>query len=77
MRTLDHAHRRVSSRAAANPAKSDKPRIVALGGDHTTTLSALRATHRNWGQISVIHFDSHIGKDSLANMDTDSKTDTV
>jgi len=33
---------------------------VTLGGDHTTTLSALRSTHRHWGPVSVIHFDSHI-----------------
>lgn len=33
-----------------------------LGGDHTTTLSALRSTFDRWGSVSVIHFDSHIGK---------------
>lgn len=37
------------------------PRIVTLGGDHTTTLSALRSTYGHWGAVSVIHFDSHIG----------------
>ncbi|PWY69319.1 arginase family protein [Aspergillus eucalypticola CBS 122712] len=36
------------------------PRIITLGGDHTTTLSALRSTYENWGPVSVIHFDSHI-----------------
>lgn len=61
IKTLDQAHRSVSSRPAANPAKSSVPRIIALGGDHTTTLSALRGTHANWGPVSVIHFDSHIG----------------
>jgi agmatinase len=33
-----------------------------LGGDHTTTLSALRSTFNHWGAVSVIHFDSHLGK---------------
>lgn len=36
------------------------PRIVVLGGDHTTTLSALRSTHEKFGAVSVIHFDSHL-----------------
>ena len=36
------------------------PRIVVLGGDHTTTLSALRSTYRHFGTVSVIHFDSHL-----------------
>lgn len=61
LRTLDQAHRRVASRPASDSSKGSIPRIVALGGDHTTTLSALRGTHKNWGKVSVIHFDSHIG----------------
>lgn len=31
-----------------------------LGGDHTTTLSALRSTYDKFGAVSVIHFDSHL-----------------
>jgi hypothetical protein len=31
-----------------------------LGGDHTITLAALRATINHWGVVNVIHFDSHI-----------------
>ncbi|KKY22304.1 putative arginase family protein [Diplodia seriata] len=31
-----------------------------LGGDHTTTLSALRSTAEQWGPVNVIHFDSHL-----------------
>lgn len=60
IKTLDEAHRSASSRPAAAPDKSGTPRIVTLGGDHTTTLSALRSTYERWGQVSVIHFDSHI-----------------
>lgn len=61
LKTLDLAHRLVSSNRAANPHKAASPRIVMLGGDHTTTLSALRSTYQHWGKVSVIHFDSHIG----------------
>ena len=42
------------------------PRIVTLGGDHTTTLSALRSTHERWGAVSVIHFDSPLGTSTPA-----------
>lgn len=38
---------------------------MTLGGDHTTTLSALRSTYEHFGPVSVIHFDSHIGLSSL------------
>ncbi|GJN70571.1 proclavaminate amidinohydrolase [Purpureocillium lilacinum] len=60
IKTLDRAHKLVSSRTAANTDRSSVPRIVTLGGDHTTTLSALRSTAHNWGKVSVVHFDSHI-----------------
>lgn len=62
LKTLDLAHRLISGRPVAHPERSKTPRIVTLGGDHTTTLSALRSTYRRWGQVSVIHFDSHIGE---------------
>ncbi|KAH7027606.1 arginase [Microdochium trichocladiopsis] len=57
---LDKAHKVISGRHAANVTNSRTPRILTLGGDHTTTLSALRSTHARWGKTSVIHFDSHI-----------------
>ncbi|KAI3393262.1 hypothetical protein diail_4521 [Diaporthe ilicicola] len=60
LRQLDKAHRVVSGRAAANATVSSTPRILTLGGDHTTTLSALRSAHGRWGDVSVVHFDSHI-----------------
>ncbi|KAI0596516.1 arginase [Biscogniauxia sp. FL1348] len=59
---LDKAHSVVSGRKASNESYSVTPRIITLGGDHTTTLSALRSTYKRWGAVSVIHFDSHIGK---------------
>ncbi|KAI1136081.1 arginase [Hypoxylon sp. FL0543] len=56
---LDKAHTVVSGRKASNDSFAH-PRIITLGGDHTTTLSALRSTYERWGKVSVIHFDSHI-----------------
>ncbi|OIW26090.1 arginase family protein [Coniochaeta ligniaria NRRL 30616] len=57
---LDKAHLVVSGREASNTSVSQTPRILTLGGDHATTLSALRSTYQRWGPVSVIHFDSHI-----------------
>ncbi|KAI1153151.1 arginase [Nemania diffusa] len=57
---LTKGHKVISGRKAANTTYSVTPRIIALGGDHTTTLPALRSVHQHWGQVSVIHFDSHL-----------------
>ncbi|GAB7350875.1 hypothetical protein MBLNU459_g1394t2 [Dothideomycetes sp. NU459] len=59
LKQLDKAHKVVSSRTT-NTTEYSVPRIVTLGGDHTTTLCALRSTYSHWGAVSVIHFDSHI-----------------
>ncbi|PYI05340.1 agmatinase 1 [Aspergillus sclerotiicarbonarius CBS 121057] len=60
LKQLDLAHKVISSRRANATHLSQSPRIITLGGDHTTTLSALRSTYEKWGPVSVIHFDSHI-----------------
>jgi agmatinase len=60
LKQLERAHRAAAGRKAKATAKSDTPRIITLGGDHTTTLAALRASVRHWGPVSVVHFDSHI-----------------
>ncbi|KAF2828964.1 arginase family protein [Ophiobolus disseminans] len=59
LKQLDKAHKVVSAKRS-NASDYTTPRIVTLGGDHTTTLSALRSTYNHWGAVSVIHFDSHI-----------------
>ncbi|KAH0368949.1 Arginase/deacetylase, partial [Aureobasidium melanogenum] len=59
LKQLDMAHKIISSRAT-NSTDYTVPRLVTLGGDHTTTLSALRSTFKHFGAVSVIHFDSHI-----------------
>ncbi len=33
--------------------------IMALGGDHFVTLPLLRAYHKKFGQMALIHFDAH------------------
>ncbi|PYH87548.1 arginase family protein [Aspergillus ellipticus CBS 707.79] len=60
LKQLDLAHKVASSRRANTTHLGQFPRIITLGGDHTTTLSALRSTYEKWGPVSVIHFDSHI-----------------
>ncbi|KAI0053433.1 Arginase/deacetylase [Auriscalpium vulgare] len=40
--------------------KKEHPKIVTLGGDHTIVLPILRALHKVYGPISVIHFDAHL-----------------
>ncbi|KAB8072758.1 arginase family-domain-containing protein [Aspergillus leporis] len=60
LKQLDLAHKVISSRPANTTYLGRTPRVVTLGGDHTTTLSALRSTYEKWGPVSVIHFDSHI-----------------
>ncbi|KAH7395277.1 arginase family protein [Phaeosphaeria sp. MPI-PUGE-AT-0046c] len=59
LKQLDKAHKVISAKRT-NSSDFTVPRIVTLGGDHTTTLSALRSTNNHWGPVSVIHFDSHI-----------------
>ncbi|KAM3419385.1 hypothetical protein BST61_g5314 [Cercospora zeina] len=59
LRQLGKSHQVTSSRKT-NSTKYTVPRIIALGGDHTTTLPALRSTFRHWGPVSIIHFDSHL-----------------
>ncbi|OJD10310.1 agmatinase [Blastomyces percursus] len=60
LKQLDKAHKVVSSRPANASYVTKVPRIITLGGDHTTTLPALRSTYKHWGPVAVIHFDSHI-----------------
>ncbi|KAL5636651.1 hypothetical protein ACGC1H_000567 [Rhizoctonia solani] len=36
------------------------PRIITLGGDHAVILPILRSLHGVYGEIAVIHFDSHL-----------------
>ena len=35
-------------------------RLIAVGGDHSTTLPLLRAVHRVHGPVRLVHFDAHL-----------------
>ncbi len=35
-------------------------RFVSVGGDHSTTLPVLRALHKKYGKLALIHFDAHL-----------------
>ncbi|KAH7343408.1 arginase family-domain-containing protein [Rhizoctonia solani] len=45
-----------------NAAKDGKPhpRVMTLGGDHAIILPILRSLHSVYGEIAVVHFDSHL-----------------
>jgi agmatinase len=60
LKQLEQAHKVISGRTANATSISSTPRIITLGGDHTTTLAALRSTYTHFGPVSVIHFDSHL-----------------
>ncbi|KAF2130959.1 Arginase/deacetylase [Dothidotthia symphoricarpi CBS 119687] len=68
LKQIEEGHNLLLSRAPAThadkpgPSKEGKtlPRLITLGGDHTITLPLLRSINREYGPISVIHFDSHL-----------------
>jgi agmatinase len=35
-------------------------RLISLGGDHTIALPLLRAMHRRYGPVALVHFDAHL-----------------
>ncbi|KAI9774353.1 MAG: hypothetical protein M1840_004247 [Geoglossum simile] len=65
---IEDGHNAILSRAPFTAAKKKGPalkgktlpRVITLGGDHTIVLPILRSVNRNYGPISVIHFDSHL-----------------
>ena len=34
-------------------------KLITLGGDHFISLPLLRAVHRHYGQVALLHFDAH------------------
>lgn len=57
---LYRAERAILKTEPETPNLSKFSRILTLGGDHTVTLSCLRAVYEKWGKVAVIHFDSHL-----------------
>lgn len=39
---------------------TNPPRYVALGGDHSVLLPHVRALHKLYGKINILHFDAHL-----------------
>ncbi|KAF2093218.1 Arginase/deacetylase [Rhizodiscina lignyota] len=68
LKQIEEGHNSILSRKPKTdsdkpgPSKKGKtlPRVITLGGDHTITLPLLRSVTREYGPISVIHFDSHL-----------------
>lgn len=65
---IEEGHHSILARAPATDAHKPGislkgktlPRVITLGGDHTITLPLLRSVNREYGPITVIHFDSHL-----------------
>jgi agmatinase len=34
--------------------------IISMGGDHTIAYALLKAVHRRFGKVAVVHFDAHL-----------------
>ena len=45
---------------AADEVLEGATHLIALGGDHTIALPLLRAMHRRYGPLALLHFDAHL-----------------
>ena len=45
---------------AADELLANAPRLVTLGGDHTIAVPLLRAVHKKYGAVALVHFDAHL-----------------
>jgi agmatinase len=50
----------IHARKVKNSTIGNVPRVISIGGDHTISLPAIRALHKTWGPVAVLHFDSHL-----------------
>ena len=55
---LDEALKQIADHASE--LVTDRRRLIAIGGDHTVALPALRAAARRHGPMAVVHFDAHL-----------------
>lgn len=42
------------------PKSGKSPQYIALGGDHSILLPHMRALHKVYGKLNVVHFDAHL-----------------
>lgn len=57
---LEAGWKAINAQSPRNSSVADAVRILSVGGDHTITLPILRALHKTWGKVAVLHFDSHL-----------------
>ncbi|KID96118.1 agmatinase, partial [Metarhizium majus ARSEF 297] len=58
---MTQAFRRLGRTRPASARSAGKPKLVALGGDHSIALPALRALREIYGRpVRVLHFDAHL-----------------
>ncbi|PQE23607.1 putative agmatinase protein [Rutstroemia sp. NJR-2017a BVV2] len=60
LKQLEKGVAAITAQKAKNHTVGDAVRIINIGGDHTITLPILRALHKTWGPVAVLHFDSHL-----------------
>ncbi|CAI8491646.1 unnamed protein product [Hanseniaspora opuntiae] len=57
LKQMQLAYKQLFKRKAKN---SQVPRYLSLGGDHSILLPVLQGLYETYGEITVIHFDSHL-----------------
>jgi agmatinase len=57
---LQQGWQSIASHHVRTTDKGNVPRVIGIGGDHTISLPAIRALHKTWGPVAVLHFDSHL-----------------
>jgi agmatinase len=45
--------------AATTGLLDENTRVIALGGDHSITVPLMRAHHKKYGKLNVLHLDAH------------------
>lgn len=57
LKQMQLAYKQLFKRKAKN---SEVPRYLSLGGDHSILLPVLQGLYETYGEITVLHFDSHL-----------------
>ncbi|KAM9902838.1 hypothetical protein OXX79_003729 [Metschnikowia pulcherrima] len=57
---LYRGHRAIHNHTTTGAHMLPYTKVLTMGGDHTITLMALRSAYEKYGQLAVLHFDSHI-----------------
>lgn len=57
---MDKAFEELLHRRNGDNNTKTPPRYIALGGDHSVLLPHIRALHKIYGPLNIIHFDAHL-----------------